>query len=585
MGKTLCLILEKIWHTNRWLILNWLLYSLFVFSFSTLWVLLPEYISAALSEKGNSLLIPCALGIIASVCAFLSTYLKNDAWMRLNNSRYSILLDLISASLHIPFSKSLDEKYLDELEKARQATMNPSIGIGCIMSSMYDLLATILSSIGMFWIIGRISVTLGVIVLLSVLFSFYLQHLIERKGEIEWKETTDSRRKFEKSFNVLMEESAAKDIRLFSLTGLMEDYGNRFSDVIESIQRKTEISKVRLQIYMLINEAIRDVAVFSILAVATFQEKLSVGEFLTYSIGVLQLSLFIQSLLSLCSKLAKENSRFSGFWTILNEADMDVPIPVKNNTELEGLFTLDFENVSFRYPNSNQYAIQNISFHIKAGSQVAMVGTNGAGKSTIIKLICRLFTPESGTIKLNGVDIEAIPIDEYYSILSVVLQTGSLLPYSIENNITLSEQTDLERYNPALELSEFYRVQNNLPSGKYTMVSHIMDENGIDLSGGERQKLLLARAIYHGGKVYLFDEPSGAIDPLAEERIYNNYRLITKNSTSIIISHQLSFVSLCDHIILLKNGKICEEGNHEELMEKKGIYYEMYISQKRQYEE
>ena len=578
MGKTLCLILEKIWHTNRWLILNWLLYSLFVFSFSTLWVLLPEYISAALSDKGNSLLIPCALGIIASVCAFLSTYLKNDAWMRLNNSRYSILLDLISASLHIPFSKSLDEKYLDELEKARQATMNPSIGIGCIMSSMYDLLATILSSIGMFWIIGRISVTLGVIVLLSVLFSFYLQHLIERKGEIEWKETTDSRRKFEKSFNVLMEESAAKDIRLFSLTGLMEDYGNRFSDVIESIQRKTEISKVRLQIYMLINEAIRDVAVFSILTVATFQEKLSVGEFLTYSIGVLQLSLFIQSLLSLCSKLAKENSRFSGFWTILNEADMDVPIPVKNNTELEGLFTLDFENVSFRYPNSNQYAIQNISFHIKAGSQVAMVGTNGAGKSTIIKLICRLFTPESGTIKLNGVDIETIPIDEYYRILSVVLQTGSLLPYSIENNITLSEQTDLE-------LSEFYRVQNNLPSGKYTMVSHIMDENGIDLSGGERQKLLLARAIYHGGKVYLFDEPSGAIDPLTEERIYNNYRLITKNSTSIIISHQLSFVSLCDHIILLKNGKICEEGNHEELMEKKGIYYEMYISQKRQYKE
>ena len=117
------------------------------------------------------------------------------------------------------------------------------------------------------------------------------------------------------------------------------------------------------------------------------------------------------------------------------------------------------------------------------------------------------------------------------------------------------------------------------------MVSHIMDENGIDLSGGERQKLLLARAIYHGGKVYLFDEPSGAIDPLTEEKIYNNYRLITKNSTGIIISHQLSFVSLCDQIILLNNGKICEEGNHEELMEKKGIYYEMYISQKRQYEE
>ena len=214
-----------------------------------------------------------------------------------------------------------------------------------------------------------------------------------------------------------------------------------------------------------------------------------------------------------------------------------------------------------------------------------MVGTNGAGKSTIIKLICRLFTPESGTIKLNGVDIQTIPIDAYYRILSVVFQTGSLLPYSIQNNITMSDQTDLERYNPALELSEFYRVQNNLPSGEHTMVSHIMDENGIDLSGGERQKLLLARAIYHEGKVYLFDEPSGAIDPLTEEKIYNNYRLITKNSTGIIISHQLSFVSLCDQIILLNNGKICEEGNHEELMEKKGIYYEMYISQKRQYEE
>ena len=589
MKRTLNLILSKTCQINKFLILNWIIYSISLFVFQTLWVLLPEKIcNSILVTDKRGLLFGSLLGLLAAFALFLSTWLSNAGWMRMQRVRYSVLLDLIKASIRIPFSKSINSEFLSRLEKAREASMNPSIGIGSMMNEIYQLPAAILTSIGMFGIISRMSALLGIFLLVTVFISFRITVLIEKKDEEEWQETTPLSRNHEKVYDLLMEECYAKDIRIFSLKNLLHSYGKNYSAIIHGIMIKKQKEKWNYQMFLLITEFLRDVVVYVWLATGIVSGHLPIGSFLTYVLGVLQLGNAIQSIFYSNTKIQKEAKRFSDYWKIIDEIEQSEK-PVYLDTKFEDMssqpLSLEFDHVTFSYPDSDKPTIHDLSFVILPGKRTAIIGMNGAGKSTIIKLICRLYEPQFGCIKLNGVDIKKIPLEQYYQQLSVVLQTGNIFPFSIYDNVSLSEDTDLERYCKAMQLSGFYATEDKLPKKGNTVISNIMNSEGVNISGGESQKLLLARAIYRNGRIFLLDEPAGAIDAIAEEELYHNYSEITKNSTSIIVSHQLSFIGFCDWIILLEKGRIIENGTHIQLMELKGQYYEMYIGQKKRYEE
>lgn len=587
MKRTLNLIIKTVWNTCRMLPVNWLLYSLSLVTFNVLWVLLPENVSIAIMNRDAGILFLSGLiGLTAAMALFFNTYLSNNAWMQINKVRYAILLRLLEASLRIPFSKTLNPDYLAYLDKARLAAMNPSIGIGSVMSYIYELLGILLSAIGLFGIVSRISPLLGMFVLLTVLISFGLNSILHRHEEKEWDLCANPKRKHEKVYDHLMEEALGKDIRLFSLTAILDNYGRDFSKEITDIQRSSNKEKLKYQLLLLINDFMRNVVVYIWLAVYISTERMDIGSFLTYALGILQLSLTVQSILTHGSTIYKEMHRFSNYWVIVDEADRCIGgLPEKPlHLDPQKSYTIKFEHVCFTYPNAETPAMQDVSFTINQGCQTALVGLNGAGKSTLIKLLCRLYVPDSGTIRINGVDIQTIPSADYYNLLSVVLQTGTVLPYSIQDNITFSESFSPDAYERAVTLSDFKPIQDSLPDQEHTFLSHTMDSGGIDLSGGEKQKLLLSRAICQGGRIFLLDEPAGAMDPIAEETLYHSYKRITDHCTSLIISHQLSFVSVCDHIIMLENGKIAEQGTHSELMETKGKYYEIYMEQKKQYQ-
>lgn len=246
---------------------------------------------------------------------------------------------------------------------------------------------------------------------------------------------------------------------------------------------------------------------------------------------------------------------------------------------------LEFKNVSMTYPQSEKTVLQNVSFHIRSGEHMAIVGQNGAGKSTIVKLICRLYEPTEGEILLNGININEYQYEEYMKLLSTVLQDFKLLAFSIKDNVILNYPYDEEKFAKAIEISDFKSKLQSLSNGENTTLYRQYYEDGVELSGGEAQRLALAREIYKNGKLFILDEPTSALDALSEHRIFESMHLITQDKTSIFISHRMSSIIFCDHIVVLQNGSVLEEGDHKTLMEKKGLYYEMFSRQAEHYME
>jgi ABC-type multidrug transport system fused ATPase/permease subunit len=234
--------------------------------------------------------------------------------------------------------------------------------------------------------------------------------------------------------------------------------------------------------------------------------------------------------------------------------------------------------VSFAYPKSEKYIIENVSFKIEKGEKIAIVGNNGAGKTTLIKLLSGLYQPSGGSIKINGRNISEYNRDDYYSIISPVFQDIYLYPVSIAQNIALCKSSSINN-NKLSQTVQFAGLQNkidSLPDGYDTLLMKSVEDNAIELSGGEKQKLALSRALYKDGLLLILDEPTAALDPIAENEIYLHYNEFAKDKTSIFISHRLASTRFCDHIFFLDSGNIIETGSHDELMAQNGRYAEIF---------
>lgn len=248
---------------------------------------------------------------------------------------------------------------------------------------------------------------------------------------------------------------------------------------------------------------------------------------------------------------------------------------------------IEFRDVCFRYPGEETDTLSHISFTIRSEEKIALVGNNGAGKTTLVKLLCGLYEPTSGEIYINGEEIRKFHTTEYQKQLSVVFQDASLLSFTIEMNVSgqLPDKVDKEKVKRALQEVGLWEKVEKLPQGMETYITQDLDEGGVQFSGGETQKLLVARALYRNSPILILDEPTSALDPIAESKLYEEYNHMTEEKTSVFISHRLASTKFCDRILLLENGVIAEEGSHEELMEKNGLYRELFDIQSHYYKE
>jgi ATP-binding cassette subfamily B protein len=249
-------------------------------------------------------------------------------------------------------------------------------------------------------------------------------------------------------------------------------------------------------------------------------------------------------------------------------------------------YEIEFHNVSFKYPGSDAYALKNLNLKLQIGQRLAVVGMNGSGKTTMIKLLCRLYDPTEGYITLNGIDIKKYDYDEYMALFSIVFQDFKLLPFTLGQNVASSLKYDKGKVLDCLGKSGFSSRLGSMPQGLKTYLYKNFEESGVEISGGEAQKIALARALYKDAPFIVLDEPTAALDPIAEYEIYSKFNEMVGDKTAIYISHRLASCRFCDNIAVFHEGQLIQQGNHETLLaDTGGKYYELWNAQAQFYKE
>ena len=431
--------------------------------------------------------------------------------------------------------------------------------------------------------------------------------------------------------------SAGKDIRIFGLKGLFDEHINSVITKYCKFRAKYQL----LWYYPTISDSIfnfaRDWLAYTLLIHKVLSGQIDAAQFTIYIGLVASFSEWIYDVSMDMSDLREASNQFNDYHEFMEQKDVfertsqcesDVAhtsqesaksagacdssaasakasgksadgtaatvrteAPAKGAASTKGAAVpapeIEFRNVSFTYEGSEKPVLKNINMKIRANEKIALVGNNGAGKTTIVKLLCGLYPPSSGEILIDGKSIDDIGVEKYQDMISVLFQDTSPIALSVAENVASCEfeKMNRERVRLCLDKAGLLEKVDGLIKKEETYITQTLDENGVMLSGGETQKLLLAKAMYKDGSMLLLDEPTSALDPIAESRIYEEYNQMAANKTAVFISHRLASTKFCDRILFLDAGQIVEEGTHDELMKKGGKYREIFDIQSHYYKE
>lgn len=369
--------------------------------------------------------------------------------------------------------------------------------------------------------------------------------------------------------SIIGNESFAKDIRLYNMKEYLGAKAKRGGMVGRSFtDYGIFIGKSNAGFTFMVQLLAGYIYIYvSVMAVS---QAISTGDVLMYAGAIITMMTGVQNAISKYNQITYCNEYIKTYEEFIKQPDMhyDGSLPIEKRDD--NRYELSFHNVSFKYPGSDKYILKDINLDFKIGEKLALAGLNGAGKTTLVKLLLRMYEPTAGEIRLNGIDIEKYDYNEYVQIFSVVFQDFSVFDFPIDENIAASEKVDREKIMKVIDQAGLSELTGRLPEREHSCVA---------LSGGESQKVAIARALYKDAPFVILDEPTAALDPVAEAGIYENFDTLVGDKTAIYISHRMSSCKFCDRIIVLNNGRIEEEGTHNTLMEKDGLYAKMYNTQ------
>ena len=485
------------------------------------------------------------------------------------------------------YSNLDDERFQTLFTKANECVYSNSSPGEAIWKTLTELTKNLIG----FAIYVSLLTTIEPLLFLSVLLTTGISYFIGNRLNSYGYRHRDEEAKYEKHMNYFSncakDLGAAKDIRIFGMRPWLESLYDKAMEAYTAFHQKAESVYIWAKIADLILTFLRNALAYAFLIHEVLINGLGIAEFLLFFNAVSGFTEWVTGILTNCNTLYKQSLDLSSILEFLHYPE---PFRFQDGKSLKpdsGMtYEIRLEHVSFRYPGADKNTLTDIDLTLHPGEKLAIVGSNGAGKTTLVKLICGFLDPTKGRVLLNGIDIREFNRSDYYTMFSAIFQDFSLLAGTVAANVAQTEEhIDFDRVKNCIEKAGLRTKIESLPNSYETCLSREVYEDAILLSGGETQRLMLARALYKDAPFIVLDEPTAALDPIAESELYQKYNDITNGRSSVYISHRLASTRFCDRILLLDQAKIREEGTHAELMARGGSYANLYEVQSRYYRE
>ena len=433
----------------------------------------------------------------------------------------------------------------------------------------------------------------AVFILLFCVFSVYFTSYCNAKCTRFCVNEVDRRMPFFNEFIVAVLDvfsnsgAGAMNVRIYRQKPILfQGLEQAFRESYEIIKSYNQYHIKHRTIPCAIIEVLMQIILYTFAGISALVGRFSVGSISQYISSILKFTDAVSALVSTFETLRYNNEITKIYFDFIETPSHMVQgtLPVEKRDDRE--YEVEFRDVSFQYPNTDFWALRHVNFKFKIGERLAVVGMNGSGKTTMIKLMCRLYDPTEGQILLNGIDIRKYDYKEYHSIFSVVFQDFNLFAFTLGQNVAASTDYDEEKVRQSLMEANFGERLDKLEKGTDTYLYRNFEKDGVEISGGEAQKIALARALYKNAPFIILDEPTAALDPIAEAEVYSNFNNIVGDKTAIYISHRLSSCRFCDRIAVFDGGCVVQFGTHEELVaDENGKYHELWHAQAQYYTE
>lgn len=531
------------------------------------------------------------LGTIAAFSAAIfllmtvRSYINKNTMISRCHIRVQIIKSIARKSCKTSYPNHQDPKVRELRQGADAATGGNSEATEHVWATLTDILTNVLGFIIYLMLLSELNLILAAIVVATTVLGFFVRRYIRGWGWRHREEWNSYRNKIHYVASEAEDLAFAKDIRIFGLKSWMEELYDGAVRLLDDFAARREKVYLWADVLDLVLSFLRNGIAYFYLISYTLRNGLPASDFLLFFAAISGFTSWVTGILSQMTQLHNECQEISTVLEYIEYPEMfrfegGRPIPKSDSYELT------LENVTFRYPETEKNLFENLNLTIRPGEKLAIVGLNGAGKTTLVKLLCGFYDPTEGRVLLNGIDIREFNRQEYYGLLSAVYQDFSLMDTTIAENIAVQTETiDESRVRDCLDKAGLMEFVDSLPQGLESHVGRDVYLDGILFSGGQTQRLVLARALYKDGPILVLDEPTAALDPIAENDIYMKYNEMTTGKTSLFISHRLASTRFCDRIIFLADGKIAEEGTHSELLALNGEYAKLYEVQSRYYQE
>lgn len=550
--------------------------------------LIPKLILDAIEKSisTNYMLILVAIITLALVVLnCIEPYFKGQIMKayELNNLHHSVEAFRKLTSLSYSKLESGDGRETYERAKAfccMDANPN-SISSGEISECTASLITSCVGIISYISIFVFFQPLLILVILLTSVLEAFLVIKSEKNINNYNNERASIGTKIKYFYYTAIQPNAGKDIRIYSLKDWLSYYIAKLALIQSSIHKKIMRTTTHLTAFQSLGIFIRDSFAYGFLIYSVIVKTISISDFIFFLGLLIGFSAMITEFfheLGMLKRLDYECTAYLKFINLDNETET-------NKKKLVKIESIELRNLSFSYPGSNNLILDNINLFLTKKERLAIVGENGSGKTTLVKLLCGLYKPTAGEIFINGINLNEYAENDYLNRISTVFQDYHFFPLTIQENISLKskENTDINKLNYVLNKAGIFEKINTLRDGVDTHMIREVWEDAADFSGGEKQKLLLARALYKDSDVLILDEPTAALDAIAENNMYLNYKEFAENKLSVFISHRLASTRFCDRIILLSEGKILEEGDHNKLLSNGGEYWRMFETQANYY--